>query len=132
MLIPNLKTKILLIQFIFIGLLFSVEKTQASEYIVQQVDPSFPVEKLKGKGIEVRTVNDLPKAIETTNDLREILKECGLEKETSSFDAVDIDQLFLRAKHFDVVKLLGKYPQFDKEKLKMLKEKIVINEGGAK
>jgi len=132
MLIANLKTKILFIFFILIGSLFSFEKTQASEYIIQQVDPNFPVEKLKGKGIEIRTVNDLSSQVETTNDLRKILKECGLEKETTSFDAVDIDQLFLRAKHFDVVKLQEKYPRFEKEKLKMLKEKVMKNEGGAK
>lgn len=123
-----LKTASLKNQFcsiLLLTLIFFSRQAQSNNYIIQQVDPNYPVEKLKGKGIEVRTVNEIPPSMNTLEDLRKVLKDCDLEKETASFDAVDIDVLFLRVKHLEVTELQKKYPTFNEKKLQMLKEKTL-------
>lgn len=94
---------------------------------IQQVDKNFPVQQMKASGVEIHTLEktssdewDLPPVLVRDR----IFRESDLATDVSSWDHLDRDMLFLRARSFDAKELRNIYPQINAKKLSKLKQLI--------
>ncbi len=60
----------------------------------------------------------------TPHDVDKLLSEAGLIKELGKLDQLGKDILVHHAKTYDLKKLIHKYPSYDPEKLRILKELV--------
>ena len=107
------------------SVLFSLPSTSRADdsFHIQQVDKDFPVEQFAGAGITVHKADEekpgdwnLPQV-----EVRDkAFSQAGLTDDVKSWDQLDRDMLFLRARASTGDSLAESYPKLSKKKLRAL------------
>jgi len=111
----------------FLGLAICPCRTFAQIHF-QQLNPSVDLSKLKQKGVETHTLENLN--IKKGHLLFDIktrdkwLSDSGINDEIKNFDELGKDLLVKRAIEFPIKKLKKSYPTFLARKLELLKKKV--------
>ena len=117
---------------IFVGLIFSQLAFAGSDastatFHIQQIDKDVPVEQFAGPGITVHKADEkrsdvwsLPR-VETRD---KAFSGAGLSEDLKSWDQLDRDMLFLRARASDPNALASAYPKISKKKLRALADAV--------
>lgn len=124
--------KTLVVAIFTIGLLgfplksIAEEKTQ---YHVMPLDSNFDASKMASKKTVIHSVaktneTDIVNKLPSNQDVILILKHAGFSSELEKMDALDRDQLYLRAKKYSLMELEKNYPNIPKEKLEALHNSI--------
>ena len=101
----------------------TTSNNQQPVYQIQQMDPKVPVEKLAGPGIKIHKASELKKkgwALPTVQDRETAFSQAGLKELIASWDQLDRDMLYLRARDQDTPTLIAQYPKLPSGKLQAL------------
>lgn len=99
-------------------------KEEDSEIHIAPLDPEFPAAQMAEPGVKVDSEKKDPRfrdSLPTFAVRNRVLDSAGLLVEVSSWDHLDRDLLFIRAKNLSLEKLGSLYPNLPKSKLERFK-----------